>query len=75
MPTETTIYVQLGGEAAIYALVNRFYELMDALPEAYTVRQLHPESLAGSATAVIIGKRVLGKQGLRKNERKNSGSF
>ncbi len=53
MPTETTIYVQLGGEAAIYALVNRFYELMDALPEAYTVRQLHPESLAGSATSLF----------------------
>jgi len=26
---------------------------MDALPEAYTVRQLHPESLAGSATSLF----------------------
>ena len=53
MPTETTTYAQLGGEAAIHALVNRFYELMDTLPEAYTVRQLHPESLAGSATSLF----------------------
>jgi hemoglobin len=28
--------------------VRRFYELMDELPEAYAVRQMHPESLAGT---------------------------
>ena len=44
---------QLGGEAAIRALVQRFYELMDSLPEAYAVRQLHPESLDGSATSLF----------------------
>lgn len=46
-------YDQLGGEAAIYSLVNRFYALMDELPETYTVRQLHPESLASSATSLF----------------------
>lgn len=55
MTTEVTLtpYEALGGEAGIKRLVNRFYELMDELPEAYTVRQLHPESLAGSATSLF----------------------
>ncbi len=43
-----SVYVQLGGEPGIHALVDRFYDLMDTLPEAWTVRQLHPASLAGS---------------------------
>jgi len=43
-----TPYELIGGESAVKQLVHRFYELMDALPEAYAVRQLHPESLAGS---------------------------
>jgi hemoglobin len=43
-----TPYELIGGEPAVKKLVHRFYELMDELPEAYAVRQLHPESLAGS---------------------------
>jgi hemoglobin len=46
-------YDQLGGEAGVLTLVHRFYELMDELPEAYNVRLLHPESLAGSATSLF----------------------
>lgn len=45
-----TPYAQLGGEAAVRARVQRFYALMDELPEAYTVRQMHPPTLAGSDT-------------------------
>lgn len=30
-------------------LVDRFYELMDTLPEAYELRLLHPGDLSGSA--------------------------
>ena len=48
-----SVYARLGGEPAIRALVDRFYALMDELPEAYTVRQLHPESLAGSADSLF----------------------
>ncbi len=44
-----SVYLRLGGEQAIHLLVDRFYELMDTLPEAWAVRSLHPESLAGSA--------------------------
>ncbi|MFZ2220690.1 MAG: group II truncated hemoglobin [Rhodoferax sp.] len=47
VPTPTP-YDQLGGAAAVQQLSHRFYELMDGLPEAYTVRQLHPDSLQNS---------------------------
>jgi hemoglobin len=48
-PTPTaTPYELIGGEDAVKNLVHRFYELMDHLPEAHGIRQLHPESLAGS---------------------------
>jgi len=50
---ETTPYGTLGGEAGVRQLVHRFYTLMDELPEAYTVRQMHPESLAGSETSLF----------------------
>ena len=41
-------YELLGGAEGIHRLVDRFHELMDELPEAYAVRCMHPESLAGS---------------------------
>jgi hemoglobin len=55
MTTEVTPtpYEALGGEAGVQRLVHRFYALMDELPEAYTVRQMHPESLAGSETMLF----------------------
>jgi hemoglobin len=48
-----SVYARLGGAPAIHALVDRFYALMDELPEAFTVRRLHPESLAGSADSLF----------------------
>jgi hemoglobin len=50
---EATPYDVLGGEPGILRLVHRFYELMDELPEAFTVRQMHPESLVGSAESLF----------------------
>ena len=50
---EMTPYQALGGEAGVKRLVHRFYELMDELPEAYGVRQLHPSSLEGSAQSLF----------------------
>lgn len=50
---ETTPYEMLGGEPGVKRLVTRFYELMDSLPEAHAVRQMHPESLAGSANSLF----------------------
>jgi hemoglobin len=51
--TTQTIYQALNGEAGIRALVRRFYALMDELPEAYSVRRIHPDSLEGSAQSLF----------------------
>jgi hemoglobin len=45
---ELSPYERLGGAAAVRKLVDRFYDLMDGLPEAAQIRDLHPEDLAGS---------------------------
>lgn len=49
-----SVYARIGGEQAVRALVERFYALMDELPEAYTVRSIHPESLRGSADSLFM---------------------
>ena len=41
-------YELMGGEAGVFALVDRFYDLMDKTPEYYGIRKLHPASLDGS---------------------------
>jgi hemoglobin len=46
--TAATPYQRIGGDAAIRKLVDRFYELMDELPEAYTARKIHPDDLTES---------------------------
>lgn len=43
-----TPYEQLGGAQGVRALVDRFYDLMDSLPEAAKIRALHPADLSGS---------------------------
>lgn len=48
-----TPYEALGGAPGVQRLVHRFYELMDELPEAYAVRQMHPENLKGSAESLF----------------------
>lgn len=50
----TTPYELIGGEPAVRALVKRFYELMDTLPEAYGIRKLHPADLAGSEDKLYL---------------------
>ena len=46
---EQTLYEQLGSAEGVRALVDRFYELMDQLPEAKGICDLHPADLTGSA--------------------------
>lgn len=41
-------YQRIGGADKVRALVHRFYQIMDELPEAYGIRKLHPEDLSGS---------------------------
>jgi hemoglobin len=47
MPTLTP-YQRIGGDAAIRKLVDRFYVLMDELPETYAARKIHPADLTES---------------------------
>jgi hemoglobin len=49
-----TPYERIGGEAGVRALVSRFYQLMDELPEAYGIRRLHPPDLAGSEEKLFM---------------------
>ncbi len=46
--SKSSHYERIGGEEKIRALVQRFYQLMDELPEAYGVRKMHGESLKSS---------------------------
>ena len=43
-----THYQRIGGEEQVRALVQRFYQLMDELPEAYGIRKLHAADLQGA---------------------------
>lgn len=40
-----TYYERIGGAPAVRALVDRFYDLMDELPAARTVREMHSADL------------------------------
>jgi hemoglobin len=45
---EAKPFEQLGGEAGVRALVDRFYDLMDLEPRFAGIRALHPTQLDGS---------------------------
>ena len=48
------LYLELGREPGIRALVDRFYGLMDSLPEVGSLRGLHPEDLASSREKLFL---------------------
>ncbi len=41
-------YKQLGGDAAVRKLVDRFYDLMDENADAQAIRKMHPDDLTES---------------------------
>jgi hemoglobin len=46
--SDATAYARVGGDAAVRALVDRFYDLMDLEPAYRELRALHPTTLDGS---------------------------
>ena len=46
--TLPTLYERVGGESGVRRLVDRFYDLMDSLPQARSLRDLHATSLLES---------------------------
>ena len=50
MQTETKLshYERIGGAEKVRALVHRFYQIMDELPESYGIRKMHAADLQSS---------------------------
>jgi hemoglobin len=46
--TNLTHYERIGGAEKVRALVQRFYQIMDELPESYGIRKMHAEDLQNS---------------------------
>ena len=51
---DPTPYDELGRESGVRSLVDRFYDLMDAAPEAAAVRALHAPSLKASREKLFL---------------------
>jgi hemoglobin len=47
-------YERIGGEEKVRALVQRFYQIMDALPEVHGIRKLHGASLKNSEDKLFM---------------------
>ncbi len=54
MSRQATPFELLGGEKVLFALVERFYALMDSEPEFHAVRRLHPPDLSGSRDKLFM---------------------
>ena len=44
----STTYDKIGGDAGVARLCDRFYELMDTIPQFRELRDMHPADLQGS---------------------------
>lgn len=53
-PAEETPYGLLGGDTGVRRLVDRFYDLMDEVPEYHGIRKLHPQDLTGSREKLYL---------------------
>ena len=51
---QNTHYERLGGEQSVRQLVDRFYQLMDQLPEAKDIRHIHAPDLADAREKLFL---------------------
>jgi hemoglobin len=51
---EQTAYLLIGGEATVARLCDRFYELMDTVPQFAAIRSLHPADLQTSRDKLFM---------------------
>ena len=49
-----TTYEIIGGEAVVAKMCDRFYELMDTVPQFKELRDMHPEDLQGSRDKLFM---------------------
>ena len=49
-----TPYILIGGERMLATLCDRFYELMDTVPQFATIRALHPADLQSSRDKLFM---------------------
>jgi hemoglobin len=54
MTDSPTLYDLIGGEDGLRRLVDRFYDLMDGMPQAAHIRALHPASLQQSREKLFM---------------------
>lgn len=47
-------YAMLGSDAGVRALVDRFYDLMDEVPEYHGIRKMHPQDLSTSREKLYL---------------------
>lgn len=66
-----TLYRRLGGDEGVVRLVERFYQYMDTLPEAATIRALHRGDLAPMVDKLSVF--LIGWMGGPQNYRKRFG--
>ena len=51
---QNTHYQRIGGEAKVRALVLRFYQLMDELPESHGIRKMHATDLKSAEDKLFM---------------------
>ncbi len=54
MENNTTTYEKIGGDATVTKLCERFYALMDTVPQFAELRAMHPADLKGSSEKLYM---------------------
>lgn len=52
--SDQTPFEQLGGESGIRAISQRFYEIMQRLPEAKNILEMHPKNIQSSQEKLAL---------------------